>query len=739
MTMCIELFLETYMLKSSNLVRRPSICPPPPLLLSAATIFTACLLGACCPRPLIQPNAEAPPSAHADLVPPAANSRPELHTRVLPNGLKVYLLPDDSAPLVCVQFWVKAGSVDEHEATTADGHGITGLSHFFEHLIFQGTERYPDYDRTLNPVGGRNNAFTYNDATAYWSYAPREHLALLLDLEADRFEHMKVDFVHLEPEREVVKNERRLRVDADAAEVAEELATARTFDTFPYRWGAIGWMSDLDAVTLEEAQAYHTRHYRPDNTWLVISGSMDMQTIDDLLAKTWGRLPLAPPQAAEALPQPETWRGERRDHLTREHPNTTLFLSWRAPAMTDNGGVDFAALELIDWALTAGKSGRIGQALVYTPTPTATNVGASLMSLRYPYVWMWRVELAAGATTDAAITAIDSAIADITANGLTEDEIARAIASLRADMVSGNLSHKDRAESVGFALSSTGNPLFLFERLDILAAVTNADIRRVAAKFLTPDTRVRFTLVPPSRYGPLLAALQLLEPQSSGLADMAKRSLDVFIAGLDLKTQQAELTREERAVRLLGERGARALKGADAETSKEITEYLQKNEMGTTKRLARLEAQRLDHAKATKGLTQRVATLRRLQGDLAKRGRTDLRKSTTSSLISLLLQSPSSRLPTNTPPGMSPGTAIIFNTFAAFVADSRNERATGDRLRAEAVATVEALRATTDGTKALGIIEQSGLPALLTDTTRANLPASAVKTVTTANAQEAAQ
>jgi zinc protease len=575
------------------------------------------VLAACASSPA--PTPPPTPSAPAELVPPATASRPTVHERTLANGLRVYLLPDDSAPLVCVQVWVRAGSVDEHEARPGQDHGITGLSHFFEHLMFQGTTRYPDYDRALNPLGGRNNAFTYNDATAYWSYAPAEHLPFLLDLEADRFRHMVVDFVHLEPEREVVKNERRLRVDSDPSEIAEELTIRHTFDSFSYRWGPIGWMSDLDAITLEEAQAYHRRHYRPDNAWLIISGKFELEAIDTLLADTWGQLPTAPAQAPEPLPPLDTWTGVRADHLSREAPTTTLFLSWRAPGVSGADARDYAALELIDWALTAGKSGRVTQRLVLSDTPVATRVSASLMPLRHPYVWLWRVDLVPGRTTREAIDAIDAAIADIARDGLTEGELARAIASLRADMVSSNLSHKDRAESVGFALASTGNPLFLFDRLEMLASITQDDIRRVARERLAPTTRVRMTVVPLARHRAAITALPTIETTAAPFAAALGNAFDLFTAAVDLAAREAEAERESRAIRLLAERGERASAKAETAERQAIATWLETNESGTTRRNARLAKQRTELAAERRALDAARAKLRQDVESLRRR------------------------------------------------------------------------------------------------------------------------
>jgi zinc protease len=583
----------------------------------AKTSLLAFVLAACASTQ--QPAPPAP--GEEPLVPAATATRPDVLARTLPNGLRVLMLPDPSSPLVCVQLWVGVGSVDEREGVGGE-HGITGLSHFFEHLMFQGTARYPNYDEALNPLGARNNAFTYQDATAYWVWAPREHLPQLLDMEADRFVNLKVDFLHLEPEREVVKNERRLRVDADPAEIAAEYAVRDTFDASPYRWGPIGWMTDLDAITLEEAQDYHARHYHPGNATLIISGGFTPEEADRLLAETWSRV--APrPSAPEArlTPPGERWEGTRRAHLIREAPATTVFLSWRAPGVASK--VDFAALELIDHALTAGKSGRVNQALVLADDPAASDVSAALTPLRHPYAWLWRVDLVPGRTSEEAVRAIENALAAIARDGLPEAARARALALIRAEMVGANLSHKDLAETVGFALASTGEPLAFHDRLTQLEAVTQADLQRVAASLLA-GPRVRLTLVPWQRLRELRDVILALDPPSSALSDLLGEAFELLVTEAGLAEEAGLVGAEARATAKLAERGARALDATeDVETRAAIARHLAEAEIGTVKRTAALEARRVALAEAEAELQERRAGVTARLQAFARKSRPD--------------------------------------------------------------------------------------------------------------------
>jgi|GEM_PF-1230176 len=587
-----------------------------------------------CPSAQRAPEAvvETPGGMEAPLVAGGGAIRPKLEKATLANGLDVYLLPDPGAPLVCVQVWAKVGSVDEHEGAWGPGSGITGLSHFFEHLMFQGTQRFPNYDLALAPLGAKNNAFTYQDATVFWAYTPKEHLRHILDIEADRFAHMKVDFVHLEPEREVVKSERRQNTDADAGELAEELAIKRTFDSFPYRWGPIGWMADLDAIPLKEAQRYHAEHYTTTGAYLVIAGDFEPAQALAWIEETWGALqrpaPRHPSARYEVQPLVEDWFGPRQDHLVRQVSQPTVFWTYRVPAPGGATLRDYAALELIDHALTAGKAGRLSKKLVFTESPKVSNLSARLAELRFPYAYIWRADLLPGTTTGEVQQVIEAELASIAKDGLAPAELAQAVASLRADAVRTNLSNSDKAETIGMGIASTGNPFALYERLEAYPTITQDELKAVVAKYLVPERRVRVVVISPDRISELALALRDADPNARPLGPFVEAAAALFPEALDLRDQRAEVDRETRAIALLKERGVIATKEATSKEDKlAIKTYLAKNEMGTTQRTKRLaeqdkalkaaEAALLDkQAKLAANMQKAIALSRANLGDL---------------------------------------------------------------------------------------------------------------------------
>lgn len=557
------------------------------------------------------------------LVAAGAATRPTVTRTTLDNGLEVYLVPARGAPLVSVQVWVEVGSVDEHEGPRL-GEGITGLSHFFEHLMFQGTARFPNYDLALAPLGAKNNAFTYRDATVFWAYTPREHLAHILDIEADRFANIVVDFVHLEPEREVVKSERRQNTDADPGELAEERALKRTFDVFPYRWGPIGWMEDLDAVPLETAQRYHREHYTTEGATLVIAGDFEPAAALEAVRATWGKLarPVAKAPPSELVAKVETWRGERKDHILRETSEPIVVWTYRAPAPSGATLRDYAALELIDYALTGGKSGRLSRRLVFSETPKVSNLSAWLMPLRHPYAYSWKAELLPGTTVDEVMAMVDEEIAAVASGGLAPEELQQAVASLRADAVRSHLSPSDKAQTIGMSIASTGSPFALFERLEAYPTITQDEVRAAARRYLDKDTRVRVVVVSPTRIAELAQALATVRPEAMPVAAQLAKAGGLFVGALDLAHQRAELEREARAIALLKQRADLAIAAAkDPAEVARIKKYSSDNEMGDRARTKRLAAadKELEKLEAELAKAQK-AVLLALKKDAVKTG-----------------------------------------------------------------------------------------------------------------------
>jgi len=575
------------------------------------------------PPPIGDPRPSGPattPAPTPALTIGGAASRPTFEHVRLDNGVEVWVFPDAGAPLAIVEVWVAVGSADERETRPGDDHGITGLSHFFEHLMFRGTTRFPRYDDVLNPLGARNNAFTYHDATAYWVFTPREHVRFVLDLEADRFEHMQLDFVSLEPEREVVKGERRQGVDSDPGQLADERATRNAFDKAPYRWGPIGWLSDLDAITLEEAQAYHTEHYRPDRTSLLIVGDVDPAQTIVWVKELWGKLPAraGAGTAERPAPEPELWVGPRTDHLVEESPVTKVVWAYRTPSPRDARA--YAALEVLDTILASGKAGRLQERLVFGAEPQLSTLSASLFPLRDPFLYTWSADLLDAASVGSVEATMDEAFRSIVTDGVSADELARAVATLRTEVVRQSLGLSDRADAMGFSLRATGSPLAHLDRLALYPTITDAEIRQAARTWLVPERRSRVVVVRPARLLELVAAWEQATPGAPWDGVMVAAA-EQFIAAERQRRAVAEADREERAIAMLAQRGDVAkAKAEDPAARRAIDKYLSDSTSGTVKRRAALAATRRELAKEGARVTKAGDALR---ATIEKRAKVD--------------------------------------------------------------------------------------------------------------------
>src|ERR671936_1087713 len=211
----------------------------------------------------------------------------------LPNGLQIRLLPDRSLPIATLYSFFRVGSRNERP-------GITGISHLFEHMMFNGSRKYgpKEFDRRLEASGGTSNAYTSNDRTAYYEDFASDALPLVLDLEADRMAALLIDDESLAREREVVKEERRFRTDNDIDGMMEEALGALAFLAHPYRWPVIGWMSDIDRITRPDCERYFRTYYAPNNCTLVLVGDFDGDEALARIERLYGAIP-----SGERLPE----------------------------------------------------------------------------------------------------------------------------------------------------------------------------------------------------------------------------------------------------------------------------------------------------------------------------------------------------------------------------------------------------------------------------------------------------
>ncbi|MEC9402901.1 MAG: pitrilysin family protein, partial [Pseudomonadota bacterium] len=232
---------------------------------------------------------------------------PNLESFTLDNGLQVVVIPDRRAPVVTHMIWYKVGSADEPE-------GQSGVAHFLEHLMFKGTHDHPngEFSKMVADRGGQENAFTSTDYTAYFQKVAKQHLPLMMKLEADRMENLVLSDEVVTPERDVVLEERRMRVDSEPGSRLQEALNSITFVNHPYGSPVIGWQSEIEALNKEAAIAFYDRFYTPNNAVVVIAGDVDVDAVRKLAQETYGKVARRAEPGERLRPAEPPLAGERR-------------------------------------------------------------------------------------------------------------------------------------------------------------------------------------------------------------------------------------------------------------------------------------------------------------------------------------------------------------------------------------------------------------------------------------------
>jgi zinc protease len=274
----------------------------------------------------------------------------------LANGLQVLLLQESRAPIITLQVWYRVGSRNEVL-------GKTGISHLAEHMMFKGTAKYgpKHFSREVQKVGGTDNAFTSRNYTAYFETGPKDQLRHWLEMEADRLRGINVDEKTFETEKQVVIEERRLRTEDDPASFMHEAAMAATFVAHPYQWPIIGWLHDLESITLDDYRTYYHRYYLPNNCTLVVVGDIDPKEALTHIEATFGQLPAGPEPPKVTAKEPQHF-GPRRVEVRREAQFPALLMNYHVPNWESP---DAYPLELLARILSSGRSSRLYHNLVY--------------------------------------------------------------------------------------------------------------------------------------------------------------------------------------------------------------------------------------------------------------------------------------------------------------------------------------------------------------------------------------
>jgi predicted Zn-dependent peptidase len=419
-------------------------------------------------------------------------SRFKVERTVLPNGLVVITHEDHSVPTIAFWQWFKVGSRNERP-------GITGISHFFEHMMFNGSKNVPPkvYDRILESNGGYSNAFTDRDMTAYFEEIVADRLDTLLFVDSDRMTALSLLPEQLKSEIEVVKEERRFRVDNDIPGMLDEQLYATAFNASPYRWPVIGWMGDLERITREEAVEYFRTYYAPNNCILVLTGDFDTRGALDRIRRAFGPIPSQAPPAPPVLSEPDQ-RGERRADVHYPAQNVSFVMGYKAPAVTSP---DMPALDVLSSILSEGESSRLHRTLVYEKQ-LALSASAGFRTRVDPTLFEVYVELRPGKTAAEGEAAVDSVLATLVREGPGERELTKARNLLEANFVRGLKTNNGAASQIGFYEHVYGDYKAMFSTIERYRAVTAEDCRRAAKTCFDARRRTVVTLVPEAESAP---------------------------------------------------------------------------------------------------------------------------------------------------------------------------------------------------------------------------------------------
>ena len=406
----------------------------------------------------------------------------------LPNGLTILLKELHRAPVGSFWVWYRVGSRNEHT-------GITGISHWVEHMMFRGTERFPHgmADRLIGRVGGYHNAMTYLDWTTYFQTLPVNEMELALQIESDRLLNANFTPDDVELERTVIISERQGAENFPSWLLQEELGAA-AFKVHPYRHMTIGWMSDLETITREDLFRHYQAFYAPNNAIVVAVGDFDTADMLDKIRSAFGSLPAGPPLPAVRGVEPEQ-QGERRVH--RAGPGDTAYLSvaYHAPAATH---ADFFPMAVADTLLGGARSmsiiddgepirtSRLYKALV--DTGLAAEASSFLLPSIDPYLAILSATVQEGRTLDEVEAALFAEVQRLIDEPVSADELRKAVHQTRAQFVYSAESVTSQAFWLGLA-ESVADLAWLDGFLDSLAAVTAEDVQRVARTYLGERNR----------------------------------------------------------------------------------------------------------------------------------------------------------------------------------------------------------------------------------------------------------
>jgi len=421
-----------------------------------------------------------------------AEDAPQIDSFSLDNGLQVVVIPDRRAPIVTHMLWYKVGSADEDP-------GKSGIAHFFEHLMFKGTANHGpgEFSARVAEVGGRENAFTSYDYTAYYQQVAPQVLPDMMAFEADRMTNLVLTEEVIAPERDVIIEERNSRVENDPGSLLSEEVSATLYQNHPYRIPVIGWMHEIEKLNRDDAIDFYRRYYAANNAVLVVAGDVDAASVRELAEATYGKVPRGPDLPPRVRPTEPEQNTRRTVTLVDERVGVPSFSKrWVVPSYTTGEGREAEALDLLAEVLGGGVRSRIYQELVVR-RGIASSAMAYYQSTALDDTMFMVMGSPRGEATIADVEkAIDAEIAKIATDGVGEEELEKAKKRFVRSMIFARDEQDGMARIYGSTLTTGGTVEDIAGWPERIRAVTAGDVKAAAVRWLDERRAVAGYLLP---------------------------------------------------------------------------------------------------------------------------------------------------------------------------------------------------------------------------------------------------
>ncbi len=405
----------------------------------------------------------------------------EIYRKALSNGSTLLLNENHKLPICTVMMWLRVGARNE-------APGITGISHYLEHCYSMGTKRFKPRENSwlIQRIGGTKNAFTSQDYTAYYSNIPSEHLETILDMEADRLINLALPEENVMSEKEVIKEEKRLRYEDSPFGKMYEIMSGLAYERHPYKNMVIGSWEDLERMTRDDMRDYYQRWYVPENLVIVIAGDVTKENALRLCESYFGTIQGRSKPAIDIMAEP-LQKTERRKVFQKEAELPSLQMAFQAVALDHD---EFVPLSFLSHILAAGQSSRLNRSLVYEKQ-IATFASASMEASQDPGLFRIMAQAQIGHTIDEIENAIHEEIEKMKSVSVSDNELERVRNMVESGFVHALETNEYRAEMIGRyeVISERYGCEYINEYHAMIEKTTKEDIRRVAQKYLISERR----------------------------------------------------------------------------------------------------------------------------------------------------------------------------------------------------------------------------------------------------------